>query len=620
MDSSRKQDFSFPFAGSQEHNKASPLTWFNDQFSPIRLLTTNIITIIFITTLAIFSFEFLVEGKREILVHLMETGFVAIALIVFIPPLLYIFSYRPLLSNIYKLQETEKRLSLLATALECADDGIVITNNQGDIQWTNPAFAKMTNVPPMEIQGQNLRLLETEDEAAEDINRRWATILSGQTWKEELNIRAYQGDGCTKERIITPVRDKSGEISHLIFLEKDITGQRVLEKTNKVLATASQKLSQHLDLDDVSNVFLDLLLNCIPLDNAALVLIHHKDRLAIRAGRGEQFGEQFRGNKLIAFNHAFDNPHIQKLLSTREVVCIPDTAVQPGWQPLIDGGYGRNWLGIPLIVNSELIGFCMLDKSEPNFFTTQNIDTANALANQAAVAIQNARLFEQVETSRNRLKSLSHRLVEIQENERRYIARELHDEAGQSLASLKIHLLLLENKTDEPEAIVSGLAKLNQQIDAISENLHRIAANLRPASLDHLGLVAALSHLVETVSQNYNLVGEFEAVRLEKRLSTELETAVYRIVQEALTNVIRHAQATRVDVIMKQDQDKLTIIVEDNGSGFDPSTVMNSLMANKHLGLIGIRERVEMFDGTLTLESSKTMGTMMRIEVPCPFA
>ena len=616
MSSTKKQNFSFPNINSYESNKEISSTWFTNRFSPFRLVTTNIITIIFVTTVSIFSYEFLIEGSHDVSSHLFETAFVAVTLFILIPPLLYLFSYRPLLSNMHKLQQTEKKLSLLATALECADDGIVITNNQGDIQWTNPAFAEMANVSSLEIQGENLRILETEYDFAEDKNRRWETILSGQTWKEELNIRPRQRDGYTKERIITPVRGEDGEISHLIFLEKDVTGQRELEKTNKILATASQTLSQHLDLDSVSAIFLDLLKNCIPFDNAALVLVHHEDRFAIRAGRGEQFGEKFQENKLITVNHAIDSPNIQALLTTRESICIPDTAVYPGWQPLIDGGHGRNWLEIPLIVNSELIGFCVLEKNEPNFFATQHIDIAKALANQAAVAIQNAQLFEQVETGRDRLQSLSHRLVEAQETERRYIARELHDEAGQSLASLKIHLLLLEKQADQPKAIMAGIADMKQQVDNISENLHRIAANLRPASLDHLGLLPALSQLVETVSQNFNLVGEFEALGLEKRLPSYMETAVYRIVQEALTNVIRHAQATRVDVILKQGETNFIIIIEDNGIGFDTSAVMNNLLTNKHLGLIGIRERVEMLGGTFTIESSKTMGSTVRIEVP----
>ena len=615
MSSTRKQNFSFPFVNPHELNKANSSTWFNNQFSPFRFLTTNIVAVVFVTTLSIFFYEFIIEGSHEIYSHIKETGFVAITLFVVIPPLIYFFSYRPLLLNMRKLQETETRLSLLATALECADDGIVITNNQGDVQWFNPAFAQMTHLSPLEIQGEKLQLFETGYEV-EDKRNRWETILSGLTRKEELKFRSQEGDDCTKERVITPVRDESGEISNLIFLEKDITGQRVLEKTNKVLATASQTLSQSLDLDSVSSILLDLLKSCVPYDNAALILIQHSDRMALCACNGEQCAEQFQGNKFIAINSELDAPQIQALLSTQEPVCVADTTLYPDWHPLIDGENGRNWLGIPLIVNGEVIGFCMLDKCEPNFFTPYHIETAKALADQAAVAIQNARLFEQVEIGRNRMQSLSHRLVEVQETERRYIARELHDEAGQSLASLKIHLLLLEKQADQPEAVVTGVAEIKQQIDDISENLHRIAANLRPASLDHVGLLPALAQLVETVSKNSNLVGEFEAVGLERRLPPDMETAVYRIVQEALTNVIRHAQATRVDVILQQDHDNLIIIVEDNGNGFDPSRVMNDMMANKHLGLIGIRERVEMLRGTLTLESSEAMGSTVRIEVP----
>jgi two-component system sensor histidine kinase UhpB len=202
--------------------------------------------------------------------------------------------------------------------------------------------------------------------------------------------------------------------------------------------------------------------------------------------------------------------------------------------------------------------------------------------------------------------------VEVQESERRYIARELHDDAGQALTSLKVGLRLLEREAGHPEAIVAGVSTLMQMADGVLENLHRLAVNLRPATLDHLGLIAALHQYAEAISDQYGLVVQFEAVGAIERLPSEVETALYRSVQEALTNVVRHARATRVDLFLKRRGDELIVLVEDNGVGFDPTAEV----PDGRLGLIGLRERAEMLGGKLTVESAADAGTTLLLEVP----
>lgn len=616
MSSSTKQNTQTLFANSLEGETTDPLSWLKNQFSPFRLLTTNIFTIIFVVALSLFSYEYLVEGHDEMLKHILEASFVITTLFIIIPPLLYIFSYRPLLLNMNKLQQTEKGLHLLATALKSAEDGIVITNKQGDIQWSNPAFARLSGLSASEMCGQNLRLLETEQGTVEESEQRWEALLSGRVWKEELVSHRPDGRNHTEEQIITPVRDESGDISHLIFLVKDITEQRDLERVADILATASQTLNQSLVLNHVLKRMLDLLLACVPYDNAAVILIDQESQLAVRACRGRDFESQ------LALADLQENPYTQKLLANQEIVLISDTAVSSPWEPFIDGLNSQAGLAVPIVVEEEVIGFCVLNKNEPDYFTPQHVEIMKALVSQAVAAIRNAQLFEQVQAGRERLQLLSHRLVEIQETERRFIAQELHDEAGQSLASLQIQLLVLEQQAKQPEAIVAGVAEMKKNVEEVAENLHRLASHLRPASLDHVGLLKALSQHVETISSQHKLIGQFEAIGPEKRLSPEVETAVYRIVQEALTNVVRHAQATRVDVILKQDSEKLIIIVEDNGIGFNPPTAASNGTVNDHLGLVGIRERAEMLGGILIIESSIGNGSTLKIEVPydnpCP--
>jgi signal transduction histidine kinase len=267
---------------------------------------------------------------------------------------------------------------------------------------------------------------------------------------------------------------------------------------------------------------------------------------------------------------------------------------------------------VPLVAGDKVIGMCSLDKGEPGFFTAQHLRLAEALVGQAAVVVQNAWLFEQVRAASERLQTLSQRLVEIQETERRYIARELHDEVGQALTSLMLRLRLLEREADQPAHVRAAVDEMKRMTDAVSENLHRLAVNLRPASLDHLGLVPALQQHLDMVHDQHGIDAQLETVNLNLRLPPDAETAIYRIVQEALTNVVRHSQATHVDVLLEQRGAELVVIIEDNGIGFDPAEAMES----GRIGLFGMRERAEMLGGRLLLETSPRTGTTVLLEVP----
>ena len=234
------------------------------------------------------------------------------------------------------------------------------------------------------------------------------------------------------------------------------------------------------------------------------------------------------------------------------------------------------------------------------------------MSSQASVAVENAILFEQMGTSTARMQSLSRRLVEAQESERRHIARELHDEAGQALASLRYGLRLLEREIDEGSSVSSRVAELMERTDAVIDSLHRMAADLRPASLDHLGLDAALHQYARAAAAKFGFAVRFKARGFtSERLPMVVETALFRVVQEAMTNVVRHAQAGRVDVLVEHRGDRILVMVEDDGVGFEP----NLKQVGNHLGLLGMRERAEALGGTLTVESAPGAGTTIVVEV-----
>lgn len=214
--------------------------------------------------------------------------------------------------------------------------------------------------------------------------------------------------------------------------------------------------------------------------------------------------------------------------------------------------------------------------------------------------------------ARVRTQSLARQLIEAQEVERRSIARELHDEAGQALTSLRYGLRLLEREIDQGGRGTARVAELMQQTDAVIDSLHRLAADLRPASLDHLGLEAALRQYCRSVAAKFGLEVRYKARGLAgERLPAVVETALYRVVQEATTNVVRHARATRVDVLVERRGDRVQVIVEDDGAGFEPDNVQRG----DHFGLLGLQERAEALGGTLTLESAPGAGTTVVVEV-----
>ena len=274
----------------------------------------------------------------------------------------------------------------------------------------------------------------------------------------------------------------------------------------------------------------------------------------------------------------------------------------------------QSYAVIPPVLSGKTIGALHLLSRDKAFFSVERQLLIQSYANLAAVAIQNAWLFEQVRKSNRQLHALSQRLMKAQEEERLHLSRELHDESSQLLAALTMQLGLLEREASHPGSLNQRIAELKRTTNQVQDNLHQLAVNLRPASLDHLGLVTALEQCVAEFGRQYHIATDFEAVgMLGKRLPIEVETALFRIVQESLTNVALHAQASRADVLISRRDRHVVATVEDDGAGFTPS----SPGMENNLGLFGMRERIEMLGGQFIIESSPGRGTTVHVEVPC---
>ena len=207
------------------------------------------------------------------------------------------------------------------------------------------------------------------------------------------------------------------------------------------------------------------------------------------------------------------------------------------------------------------------------------------------------------------------RLASAEEDERRRLSRELHDQTGQHLAGLLLGLDELRLAQPEGSAAAGLAERLRQAAADLSQEVHQLAWDLRPPSLDDMGLQATLLTYVRDWQERHSVEADFHAQNLEgKRLTPEIETTLYRVVQEALTNVARHAQATRVSVVLEWRRE-VVLFVEDNGAGFDTEA---ALASTERLGLRGMRERLALAGGTLVIESEPGKGTTLIVRIPLP--
>ncbi len=263
----------------------------------------------------------------------------------------------------------------------------------------------------------------------------------------------------------------------------------------------------------------------------------------------------------------------------------------------------RTGLYVPLVLRDRPIGVLVAhDKlGADQRFDSADLRLAEQFADRAAVA---------VDLSRRVARDALRRVVSGQELERRRLARELHDETGQALTSILLGLRAVE-EADGRDDVRTAVGDLRELVVATLQDVRRLAVQLRPKALDDFGLVPALERLVQTFAETSGIRVDLEAQLGEERLPAEVETTLYRIVQEALTNVVKHAEASRVSILLVRREGSATAVIEDNGRGFNPATAPTD-----RLGLEGMRERAELHEGRLAVETAPGAGTTLVVEVP----
>jgi signal transduction histidine kinase len=390
--------------------------------------------------------------------------------------------------------------------------------------------------------------------------------------------------------------------------EAELRARRAAE----MVSSATLALNQTLELDAVLQTLFDHLRRLVPYDRAKVMLLEGGSRLEVQAVFSPSGSTETAGKMPSSFD-AVQNPLVSEVLETRRSVCVADMSVQKGASARTHLEAERSWLGVPLLAEGRAIGLFTLVKGEPGFFRPEQVKLVEAIAAPASVAIANARLFGEVHSGRKRLETVSRKLVEVQETERRHLAHELHDEIGQSLTAILYRLAAVSSSRTPRNGVLDEAIEITK---GTMQSVRNMSLDLRPSLLDEAGLSETLRWYIDRQVRSETLEVGLSVSPELRDLPLDVRNACFRIVQEALTNVVRHSGARRAGVQLRSAGSRIEVAVWDDGRGFDVGEAYRRARTGGSLGILGMQERAELLGGELVFESSPGAGTTVKASVP----
>lgn len=443
----------------------------------------------------------------------------------------------------------------------------------------------------------------------------WAVLSRVTRLSREVNRIGQSGDLAQKVTVSRndELSQLSRNINHTLSeLEQAQRKQQESEALFRTLYETSQVLLSQIEPDTTLKNICRQAVERFGLDLAWIsVLSPDRSQSHPAVGFARSLGELTSEAILAVASWPESDRLLRQEVMASGMVKVAEIDSQAGPKRLPGGEYWS--LAIyPLASTESARAALNLYSCEKGFFTAERQTQIQAFVNLGGMALQSALLYEQVRSARRRLEALSHRLVEVQEEERRRLAQELHDEIGQVLTGLKLMLDSSASLAGPP--LFERLHRAQYEVNELIGQVRQISLDLRPAMLDDLGLLPTLLWFFDRYTLQTEVQVDFTHNGIEdRRLPQAVETAAYRVIQEALTNVARHAGVKLVSVHLMVVEEQLVIQIEDRGVGFDPEAVM---LGGDSRGLVGMRERVSSLNGELVVESSLGTGTLLVVELP----
>jgi PAS domain S-box-containing protein len=516
------------------------------------------------------------------------------------------------------LRQSEEKARAL---LDAHTDSALLMETDGAIVALNEATARRLGKRADELIGVCIFDLFTPDVA----ERRKAWIDQVVRSGKPVRVEDERG-GRWFDQSIYPILDAQGKVVQVAVLALDITERKRAEEALREYADRLRILHE-IDTailaaqspQEVSRAVLDHIRQLVSYLGAGVVLFDFEARegvVLLADGVGEsavRAGTCFSLDALEGVEVALEVLRRGEIYVTEKIDILAQAL--PELRALRAEGL-RAVLIVPLIVQEELIGFLGLGAGGGDVFVADQVETVRQLAATLAIAIQQARLFESVRQQREQLRALAARLAEAEEAERQRVARDLHDLVGQNLNALGINLNLVRKHLPEAttELVRSRLDDSLALVQETSAGIRRVMDNLRPPMLDDFGLVATLHWYGAQFASRTGVAVTVQGEEPVPRLAAPVENALFRIVQEGLTNVAKHAQATQVTVTVAVDDGGVRLVVADDGVGFDPAH-LGPPDGRRGWGLMTMVERAEAVGGRCRIESQPRQGTRVIVEV-----
>jgi PAS domain S-box-containing protein len=524
------------------------------------------------------------------------------------------------------LQDSQARLQSIFSQVAV---GIAQTDLEGGFVLVNHKYCDMVGRSEGELLKMRMQEITHPEDLPANMERFKKLLVTREEYVIEKRYVRPDGSNVWAEVSVSMVSDSSGKPSHLVAVVLDITERKRIEKEAVARARQQQvvtELSQYAlaagDLESLFERAAKALADELGVEfTQILELLPSGAELLLKAGVGWKPGLVGRARMKADLRSEAGytlNPGqrvVGKRLANPEPVMVEDLQTERRFRPLQLQHEHGVVSGMSVIIYGSVRPYGVLGahSKKQRLFSQEDGRFLQAVANVLAAAIQRKRAEEKLRESTDRLKTLSQRLLEVQEVERRNMARALHDEVGQALTAVELNL---QNAKEQcSEAVMPRLDEGLRIIEGVLERVKNFSLDLRPTMLDDIGLAAALRWYTHQQAKLSKISAVVDCERLQKRLDAQLETACFRIAQEAITNIIRHAHAQWIRIELRQRESELQLSIRDNGRGFDVAQARGKVGPDTSLGLVGMEERASLAGGTVEVRSSAE-GTEVLVRFP----
>jgi len=515
-------------------------------------------------------------------------------------------------------ESTEDYQERLRSLLGLLDQAVLLVDENGIILEASPPTGRLLSADPAALVQSSIHsLIHTEDRSR---------------WQERLAQAPDRGVVRDSFRLLNPedpplhVESLIGQAGsgQLLVVLRDVSGhherEEELQRRNReatALYELGRQVGSSLDTRELLNAVVKNTLWILECQFAGIAMLESGGGLSWRAisgNRSEQQGGEEQ-ERLGGFSENVLNERMPVVIDRQESAGETPEAMRAF---LTEEGLNA-LCAIPLVHKESLFGIFVSGYRHEHEYSEDEIRFLSSLSDTTGLALENARLYQATAESAAQLKSLSSRISSVQEEERGRISRELHDGIGQALTAIRLNLDLVNREVGSPGyGVQEKIETIYHLVDETLDEIRTMAFELRPTVLDNAGLAGALEIYVDRFVSQTEIPVRLECPQDLGRCDAKVEATVFRVVQESLTNVVKHSGANNVVVEVVRGDRELTLDVSDDGCGMDPRKRPEAGPGAEGLGILNMRERVVEINGEFEVESKEGKGTRIHARIPCP--